>query len=690
MKWGLYPKMLLAFLGLAIVPIVLIGSFLYIETKSALTDEAYSKLEAVRDAKKATVTQHIDEKFLNLEALADNERVQQAFAPLTKQFADGGLANDTYQQEAKKFDTYFNQYIEQFGFYDVFFIDPDGNVVYTAFKEPDLGQNVVTGDLKSSGLGKAYQDALTQQKGVIADYAYYEPSKAPAAFFAIPYVDPGTNQPRGVLALQLDGNKINKIMKTTAGLGKTGESYLVGADQRLRSDFRATKQTEVGEKRIQSTPVKQVIAGKTNTTELTDTDGHEVVTSFTPLQLAGLNWGLITEVHTEEVFAALSDFVRNLVIALVILIVLVSLAAILFTRTLVRPIRALLHSAGAIAEHDLSQPVVATSRDEIGQLSRLFETMRLSLIGLVKRVDTMSRTIDDSLAELVVEAEETGHGTKEMAHAMTGIAATAQQQSGAFDGHTASLQSLTATIEQTAQTSALVVDSASRSESLATTGRSDLHAVTEQMQSIQNAIDEAADKSRRVQTASQNILEIISIIESIANETNLLSLNASIEAARAGEQGKGFVVVAREIQNLANQSKQSMGRVQETIDSIQRETKQLEDAMARGTIAVQDGVVRVTEATQSFDSIVTQSKGVTVDMSALSETNRDVLSTASHLVAQAEQLRAGIIASAQDNQHASEQSLAFSERMDVVHTLTEEIYTLSRELHETINRYTLD
>ncbi len=210
MKWGLYPKMLLAFLGLAIVPIVLIGSFLYVETKGALTDEAYSKLEAIRDAKKATVTQHIDEKFLNLEALAENEQVQQAFAPLTKQFADGGLANDAYQQEAKKFDTYFNQYIEQFGFYDVFFIDPDGNVVYTAFKEPDLGQNVVTGDLKSSGLGKAYQNALTQQKGVIADYAYYEPSQAPAAFFAIPYVDPKTKQPRGVLALQLDGNQINQ------------------------------------------------------------------------------------------------------------------------------------------------------------------------------------------------------------------------------------------------------------------------------------------------------------------------------------------------------------------------------------------------------------------------------------------------------------------------------------------------
>lgn len=102
MKWGLYPKMLLAFLGLAIVPIVLIGSFLYVETKGALTNEAYSKLEAIRDAKKATVTQHIDEKFLNLEALAENEQVQQAFAPLTKQFADGGLANDAYQHKKRR------------------------------------------------------------------------------------------------------------------------------------------------------------------------------------------------------------------------------------------------------------------------------------------------------------------------------------------------------------------------------------------------------------------------------------------------------------------------------------------------------------------------------------------------------------------------------------------------------------
>lgn len=690
MKWGLYPKMLLAFLAISILPIVLIGTFLYSQTKSALQDEAYSRLEAIRDAKKATITQHIDEKLLNLEGLADNEQVATRFEPLVQRFSSGGLTADPYQQLAKQADPYFNDYIKQFGFYDVFFIDLKGNIVYTAFKEPDLGQNLVTGDLKSSGLGTAYTDALKTKQPTLSDYSYYAPSKEPAAFFAIPYVDPTTKQTIGVLGLQLAGDRINQLMGTTAGLGKTGESYLIGPDQTLRSDFRTSQTSEVGERKINTVPATNVIAGKTGTLETTDADKHEVVTAFTPLTVGQTNWGLITEVHTEEVFAGLTTFLQHLVIALVVLTALVVLAAILFTRTLVRPIRQLVHSVGAIARNDLSQPVTASSHDEIGQLSRLFEQMRQSLVGLVGRVDTMSRTIDASLADLVVEAGETGSGTKEMAAAMTGIATNAQAQSGTFDQYTAELQSLAVTIEQTAETSLLVVSSTTQSETLAANGQTDLQDVNQQMDVIQETMQEASIKSHRVQDASQNVLAIISIIEAIASETNLLSLNASIEAARAGEQGKGFVVVAREIQNLAKQSKQAMVQVQETIDSILAETTDLQDAMQRGTEAAQDGVRRVAQASSSFDAIVTQSKGVTSEMTSLSHANRHVLETASHLVQQAEHLQSGVLAAAENNQLASEQSLTFSERMDVVHTLTEEIYTLSRELHEEINRYTIE
>ena len=236
----------------------------------------------------------------------------------------------------------------------------------------------------------------------------------------------------------------------------------------------------------------------------------------------------------------------------------------------------------------------------------------------------------------------------------------------------------------------LVVSSTMQSETLAANGQTDLQDVNQQMDVIQETMQEASIKSHRVQDASQNVLAIISIIEAIASETNLLSLNASIEAARAGEQGKGFVVVAREIQNLAKQSKQAMVQVQETIDSILAETTDLQDAMQRGMDAAQDGVRRVAQASSSFDAIVTQSKGVTSEMTSLSHANRHVLETASHLVQQAENLQSGVLAAAENNQLASEQSLTFSERMDVVHTLTEEIYTLSRELHEEINRYTIE
>lgn len=690
MKVGLFPKMLFAFLVVSIIPVLIVGGIVFAQSKKAVEQEAIQKLESIRESKTLAIQQHIEEKMSYLDALADNEQVTRAFVPFIEAFEEGGITGQEYESLSSIHDDYFLRFLEEFGFYDVFFIDQNGNVVYTAAKEADLGANLYTGELKDSGLSRAFEEVQDSKKMTFVDYMYYAPSDESASFFAVPYINKETGEAYGVLALQLAGDRINELMAKDTGLGETGTVYLIGPDQLLRSDLREQETSDVGVIQVDTKAATDVINGKQDVLVSKNMEEEEVLTAFSPVVLPGMTWGIITEVDTEEIFAGLSVILKNLIYTLVITIVLVTLFAYFFAKRMVRPIHQLLASVKAIAKDDLTKPVTSKSKDEIGELSIFFEQMRQNLMKLVYRVRHLSGTIDTSMQELVGQAEETRSGTQKMAATMTELASAANEQSRTFALHTESLGELTETIQKTAENSTLVVESTSETEKLADGGVHDLRLVTDQVRNIQTAIVEAKAKSVLVQQAAKNVSTIVSFIESIANETNLLSLNASIEAARAGEKGKGFAVVADEIRKLASQSKQSMEQAQGTIDQITTEIAELERSMENGTAAAQEGVLLVGKATQSFHSIVSQSKGVVGEMLELSAATEEVTSIAQELATHAEQLRVAIEDSAVENEAASARSLHFSERMNHVHQLSANIAELSEGMEKELQRYKLD
>jgi hypothetical protein len=239
-----------------------------------------------------------------------------------------------YSRIHDRYHPIFKNLVEKFGYYDLFLIDPQGNIVYTTFKEADFSTNLKSGPYSETNLAKAVAIAR-QAKGTdvvkLVDFEPYAPSYgAPAAFIAAPVYN--QSEFIGVLAFQLPVDEINKVMTGNKnwvknGLGETGETYLVGEDYLMRSISRflvedpegylktlrslglpeATLKhiqgykTSILQQPVKTDAVKQAFSGKEGTKIIEDYRNVPVLSSFTPLKIPDLNWVLLAEIDLEGV-----------------------------------------------------------------------------------------------------------------------------------------------------------------------------------------------------------------------------------------------------------------------------------------------------------------------------------------------------------------------------------------------------
>jgi class 3 adenylate cyclase len=310
-----------------------------------------------------------------------------------------------------RFNDFFREIVTRFEFEDALLLDTRGNVVYTAYKGVDLGTNILTGPYRHGLLRDAYDKALaanTVDYVGITDFGDYLPADEPTAWMVSPVGPQGRVE--GVLALQFPISKINRLMTAdkhwqAAGMGRTGETFLVGPDDLMRSDSRlflenpqkfkedviaAGTPPDIADESIrqQGTTLVQPVAteatragqrGQSGTTVESDYLGHQTLQAYAPVNLPGLDWTMIAKIDTSEAFAPVSVFTRTLVLSTVVIIFVVCVAALLLSRLFVRPIRRLEAGAQRISSgvYDLTLPVM--SRDEFGDLTVAFNDMSRNL-----------------------------------------------------------------------------------------------------------------------------------------------------------------------------------------------------------------------------------------------------------------------------------------------------------------------
>ena len=198
-------------------------------------------------------------------------------------------------------------FVTERGYYDVFLIGRDGDILYTVEKESDFGTNILTGPWKESGLGEVYRSAVSgADDGLVAisDMSAYGPSDGAPAIFMARVLKDTDGVLLGVIAFQLPTGSLLSTMDYTVGMGKTGEAYLVGQDHLMRSDSRFSDETAVLTQRVTTATVEKALAGGEGADLVEDYRGVKVFSAYDNLALGETSWAVMAEIDVEEISMA--------------------------------------------------------------------------------------------------------------------------------------------------------------------------------------------------------------------------------------------------------------------------------------------------------------------------------------------------------------------------------------------------
>lgn len=281
---------------------------------------------------------------------------------------------------------FFDKYVAQYGYYDLLLIRPNGNIFYTVKQESDYRTNILTGKYANTGLGHLVQEVLKNQTFSIGDYAPYPPSdNKPAAFIAQPLFH--NDKIEVIVVLQIGDVAVNKVMQQRAGMGQTGEAYLVGSDKLMRSNsfldpinrsINASFANPI-KGSVNTKAVHAALAGETNIQIIEDYRGNSVLSAYTPFTVGNHTWALIVEISEAEAFAAIIQLEWLLGIISFIGIATIIGIAWWITRSIKHPLNRLVTISKAIAAGNLNNNITVTGRDEIGELLQAFADMQTQL-----------------------------------------------------------------------------------------------------------------------------------------------------------------------------------------------------------------------------------------------------------------------------------------------------------------------
>jgi class 3 adenylate cyclase len=335
-----------------------------------------------------------------------------------------------------KYQDFFRQIVTRFAFEDLLLLDTRGNVVYTAFKDVDLGTNILTGPYSGSKLRGAYEKSLASNSDDyvgITDFETYQPAEGRPTAWMVSRVG-GNGHMDGVMALQFPITKINKLMTfdkqwAASGMESTGETFLAGPDNLMRSDSRmflenpqqykhdvvqAGTPPDVADDAIRlggttlvqpitSDPTGAAQRGQSGTMITTDYLGHETLQAYAPVLISDgeLHWSIVAKIDTAEAFARESAFARTMVLSTVGIIFVVCLVATFAAQLFVRPLRKLEAGAQKVGAGNYDVAIPVESRDEIGDLTQAFNEMTRNL-GIKEDLLNEQRRENDRLLLLLM------------------------------------------------------------------------------------------------------------------------------------------------------------------------------------------------------------------------------------------------------------------------------------------------
>lgn len=357
-----------------------------------------------------------------------------------------------------------------------------------------------------------------------------------------------------------------------------------------------------------------------------DVAGVKNITAYKPLRdeqgkIIGI-WYVGVPVTVYE--AAARDFARGMIWFAIAAVLVAIIVSWLLAETVAAPLRKMEEVMAQVSEGDLTVSVRLRHRDEIGRLSRSLNTMIERIADLIAKSMALSENVLASSRQLALSAEQSTKITEGLAQKAQILSSTALEQAEVAERTRTVINEMSTGIQQVADNSQMVAAATETATSTAEEGEGFVKKAIQQMQVINEAVAGMAETVRTLESKSEEIGQIVDVITAIAEQTNLLALNAAIEAARAGEQGRGFAVVADEVRKLAEESERAARQIAQRIQDIQSETSKAVSAMEKSTKEVVDGTEAVAKAGDAFEDIIKAVKEVSRQIQEVSAASQQM------------------------------------------------------------------
>lgn len=394
-----------------------------------------------------------------------------------------------------------------------------------------------------------------------------------------------------------------------------------------------------------------------------------------------------TDDENNQVFASSIKIVISFLIVGLLAGVVIALVV---SRSISKPLKTVRQDVEQVADGNLAlEDVTVKNRDEIGQLVQAFNKMKNNLREIIQGMSQSSEQLAASSEELSASAEETTAATNQVATSITDVTQTIELQGVKTEESAEVIGEIVNGIVQIAENASIVSESTMETMNQANIGSEYIEKVTSQMNTIYQANIETNNVMQSLERRSNEIGQIIMLITDIADQTNLLALNAAIEAARAGEQGKGFAVVADEVRKLAEESRKSAGQISEIIMAIQQETVKAAEMMSNGNVEVINGKELVGETRKTFLEIlklIENSNAGVQELSAISEEMSASAQQVGVAVEEVEKLAKTTSQSSSEIAAATEEQLA---TMEQISTSAISLADLAERLREMVTKFNL-
>ena len=569
---------------------------------------------------------------------------------------------------------------------------------------PDVYDSVSWGPFDGSGVlygwtASGFKEMHNQEK------AWYKQTMTAAqdSFMSSPVISQATgkiivnsiavarNDAGQAVAMILAAIYIQSVMDKVQALqlGEKGYSLLVSKEgvYIVNPDEEAIMKKKISEEEDKSIIElgEKMLSGESGVYHFTS-GGNNMIAFYTPIKSTG--WGMATLAYEDELFKPVTSMLSIMIIISIVLLVLLSGGILITINKVMSPLGVMMDEMKLLATGDFrDRPSSIDSKDELGMLAQAVREMRQGVAKVMRSVSNSAESLAGSAEELNATTEQSSMAANQVAQSIVKVAEGTSQQLDSVEYTINTFENLNEAIQDMAQNSEKAANKTREASEIAREGEITLKTAIEQIKTIEKTSQETAKSVTTLSENSKQIGEIVGTISGIADQTNLLALNAAIEAARAGEQGRGFAVVADEVRKLAESSQEAAHKISDLIKVTQADTEQAIQDIGSGSESLKTGVENIISMGEAFRKIIAIVEQVSDQMQDISLASKSMASNGDEIVENVREIGETSKSAAEE---AETVSAATEEQTASVHEIAGESTNLAKmasELQQEVKKF---